>query len=62
MTNNKEIIKQIINDVKENKISIEDISKIMEESGITATSNSEFKRLKQHIDMVIESIKTKHEE
>lgn len=61
----KEIIQKIVADIKDKKISLEEVSDILRESGLANVSNAEFRRLNdliglaQQIDRTIESKKEK---
>lgn len=46
---NRQIIKQIIQSVKDGKISHEDIGKALKELGLDVKSNAEFRRVQFHI-------------
>ena len=50
----KEIIQKIIADIKEEKITLEEVSDILRGSGIANVSNAEFRRLNQQIERRIE--------
>jgi len=55
----KEIIQKIIADIKDKKISLEEVSDILRESGIANVSNAEFRRLQHQIERTLESKKEK---
>jgi len=55
----KEIIQKIIADIKDKKISLEEVSDILRESGIANVSNAEFRRLQHQIERTLESRKEK---
>jgi len=55
----KEIIQKIIADIKDKKISLEEVSDILRESGIANVSNAEFRRLQHQIERTVESKKEK---
>jgi hypothetical protein len=55
----QKVIQKIIADIKDKKITLEEVSDILRESGIANVSNAEFRRLNQHIERRIESKKEK---